>query len=60
MVHVPNPKKFHKPNNYVKINKTMNIVDDQVVATSQSATISSSIFLDKNHKFDTLFEYLHS
>ena len=30
----PNPYKFHKTNNYVKINKTMNTIDDQVAAAS--------------------------
>lgn len=55
----PNPKKFKKSSNYVKINKTTNIVDDQVVTASQSATASSSIFR-MNHKFTPLFESLHS
>jgi len=40
----PNPNKFQKPNNYVKINKEKIIVDDQVIVASRGLTSSFSIF----------------
>ena len=40
----PNTNKFHKPKNYVKINKTIYIVDDQVVYASLSVATYYSIF----------------
>lgn len=54
----PNPKKFQKPNNYVKINKQENVVTDQVTVTSKNATSTSTTF-HLNHTF-TLSESLHS
>lgn len=55
----PNPNKFQKPKNYVKINKQENVVADQVVAAPNNATSVSTIFL-LNHMFNPLSESLHS
>lgn len=40
----PNPNKFQKFNNYVKINKQGNAVADQVALASHNATSTSTIF----------------
>ena len=54
----PSKSKFHKPNNYVKINKTTNIVDEHAVGASNSIIACSSIFWI-NHNFTPLFVYLY-
>ena len=55
----PNSNKFQSPNNYVKINKQVNIVVDQVVVNSHNATSAYTIFC-LNCTFTPLFESLHS
>ena len=57
--YTPNHKKIHKPNNCIKINKAINIVDDQVYVAHMSVTTSSSIF-QKNCKFTRLSKSLQS
>ena len=54
----PNPNKFEKFNNYIKINKQANAVVDQVAVASHNAT-SASIAFQLNHTFNSFSESLH-
>ena len=56
---IPNPNNFQKTNNYFKINKAINTIDDHVIVVSQGVTTSSSIF-QMNHKFTPLYKSINS
>lgn len=53
-----NQNKYQKPNNYLKINRALNTINEQVVITSKGVTSSTIFYM--NRKYTPLFESLQT